>query len=69
MASLCSTSFNLKKVYLLPTECIYVLCMEVQWTVIIFTDSINWIVLITQSVSIARYKLTYSMEPESFFRS
>ena len=40
--------FNIQQFYVLPTQCIYVFCVDWEQTAIISLYSINWLVFITE---------------------
>jgi len=41
--------FNIKKFYVLPTQCIYVFCVDLRKTAIISLYNINWLFFITET--------------------
>jgi len=57
MVNILTTRFNVQKFYVLPTQCIYILCTDVR-TAIISLYNINWLVYPRRSVFTARYGLT-----------
>jgi len=44
-----STGYNLRKLYVLSTERIYVFCVDLRKTAIISLYSINWLVFVTET--------------------
>jgi len=50
MVTLHAVSFNTQKFYVLPTQCIYVFCIDLRTTAIISIYSINWVVFITETL-------------------
>ena len=40
--------FNIQQLYVLPTLCIYVFCVDLRQTAIISLYNINWLVFITE---------------------
>jgi hypothetical protein len=40
--------FNIQQLYVLPTQCIYVFCVDLRPTAIISLHNINWLVFITE---------------------
>ena len=52
MVTLCTTGFNIQQFYVLPTQFIYVFCVDLRTTAIISLYSINWLVFITETESV-----------------
>ena len=42
-------TFNIQQFYVLPTQCIYVFCLDLRKTAIISLYSINWLIFITET--------------------
>ena len=56
MVTILTTRFKVQKFYVLPTQCIYIFCMDVR-TAIISLYNINWLVYLRRSVFTERYGL------------
>jgi hypothetical protein len=59
VVTICTTRFNIHKFYVLPSQSIYVLCVDLrEKTAIISLNGINWLVFIVEGrVFTARYEL------------
>ena len=49
MATLCTTRCKIKKLYVLPTQCIYVFCVDLRTNSDYFLYNIKWLVFITEA--------------------
>ena len=52
VVTICTAKFNIHKSYVLPTQCIYVFCVDLKKTAIISLHNINWLVFITETESV-----------------